>query len=72
MDAPLWDGQQAPRLLTAGDSPALNTPRKKAKRVENITNYAWSNEKTKVKIYVPVEGVEKLDDELVSLVRNLD
>lgn len=37
-------------------------------RAEKVTNYAWSNEKTKVKIYVPLEGCGEIPEENVSLV----
>ena len=38
-------------------------------RPEKVTNYAWANEKAKVKIYVPVEGCSAIDDAHISLVR---
>lgn len=62
MDTPSWDGRQAPRRLANADSlpPAV-------KRPEKVTNYAWANEKAKVKIYVPVEGCSAIDDANISL-----
>lgn len=36
---------------------------------EKVTNYAWANEKAKVKIYVPLEGCSEIDDANISLVR---
>ena len=37
-----------------------------------MTNYAWANEKAKVKIYVPQEGCSEIDDANISLVRDGD
>eukprot|EP00904_Undaria_pinnatifida_P005043 jgi/Undpi1/1669/HiC_scaffold_11.g05059.m1 len=62
MDTPSWDGRQAPRRLANADSspPA-------AKRPEKVANYAWANEKAKVKIYISVEGCSDIDDDHISL-----
>ncbi|CAN0335170.1 unnamed protein product [Pylaiella littoralis] len=62
MDTPSWDGRQAPRRLatSAATQPAPKKP-------EKVTNYAWANEKTKVKIYVPLEGCSEIDDANISL-----
>lgn len=36
---------------------------------EKVTNYAWANEKAKVKIYVPQKGCSEIDDANITLVR---
>eukprot|EP00903_Cladosiphon_okamuranus_P015675 g14473.t1 len=62
MDTPAWDGRQAPRRLGTA-SPTQSAP----KKPEKVTNYAWANEKKKVKIYVPQEGCSEIDDASISL-----
>lgn len=37
-------------------------------RPQMVTNYAWANEKAKVKIYVPMEGCSAVDDSDICLV----
>ncbi|CAM9382065.1 unnamed protein product [Ectocarpus sp. 12 AP-2014] len=62
MDTPSWDGRSAPRRLatTSATKPA-------PKKAEKVTDYAWANEKAKVKIYVPLEGCEDVEDDSISL-----
>ncbi|CAM9380429.1 unnamed protein product [Hapterophycus canaliculatus] len=62
MDTPSWDGRQAPRRLGTA-SPTQPAP----KKPEKVTNYAWANERAKVKIYVPLEGCSEIDDDNISL-----
>lgn len=44
----------------------------RSQKPEKVTNYAWANEKSKVKIYVPQEGCSEIDDANISLVRDED
>jgi hypothetical protein len=44
VDAPAWDGNEAPRLLTRETKASESTVAHEA-----ITKYAWSDEKDKVK-----------------------
>ncbi|CAB1102818.1 unnamed protein product [Ectocarpus sp. CCAP 1310/34] len=62
MDTPSWDGRSAPRRLatTSATKPA-------PKKAEKVTDYAWANEKAKVKIYVPLEGCADIEDDSISL-----
>jgi len=66
VDAPKWDGQEAPRLLekkpSTSEAPALKAVKK----------YAWLDEKAKVKIYVPLEDIGEVEADTVSIENTQD
>jgi len=66
IDAPKWDGNEAPRLLSKTDDNSATSP-KKSKPIENLKNYAWLDEDKKIKIYITLEGVGELNDDCFEL-----
>jgi len=64
-DGPKWNGDCTPQLLSTTNPSAASaaTPAP----VAAVTNYAWADEKPKLKIYVPFEGVGALPEGAVEL-----
>mmetsp|Transcript_18122 Transcript_18122/g.23846 ORF Transcript_18122/g.23846 Transcript_18122/m.23846 type:complete len:175 (-) Transcript_18122:194-718(-) len=61
IDAPVWDGNAEPRLLRKQTSQSQN------RIPQNITNYAWSDDTSKVKIYISMDGIGELSDDDIEL-----
>ena len=85
INAPQWDGNEAPRLLSRGnqdltksnetdsgtgpqegsvtmDSLGLVTKFQQLNKIEQISKYSFSDGKSKVSIYIEIEGCQNYDD----------
>ena len=58
-----WDGKNEPRLLKT----AVASEEAVGPKPVTITSFSWGDEKAKVKVYLPMEGLEKLAKEDVVL-----
>jgi len=61
-DGPVWDGKEEPKLLKT-ESSSVDATASPIFIAVPITNYAWSDEDTKVKIYIDLPDIGELDKE---------
>ena len=70
-NGPKWDGKIQPKLLSSSSNLEQTKPASVASfeyHKSNITSYAFSDEGTSVKLYIPLEGVgEKCTEENITL-----
>jgi hypothetical protein len=65
IDGPKWDGKEEPRLLEVVTLPNSAAAQRK---IETLTDYAWMDGKSEVKIYLDYENAAEVSDEDISVV----
>ncbi len=68
-NGPKWDGKVEPKLLTTSSSVSSSASMSKLSLMakSNITNYAFLDDGTKVKIYVNLPGVGDCEDDKITI-----